>query len=271
MADLMTVDYLTALGYDTTSSSASSAATGTRTTEDHYLRDELSRDGLVDPGFVYEADLEAVAAADPDLILLPFDQIDGIRSSGRSCAIGPLVAVPMSEETARSALRRTASFQDWRGTAARLRRAPRPRRRGEGLHRGDGGDAGRPPRQEHADTIATTPVARPEHVGARRHHPLSADLAALGAILFDGLGFRSAAHLDEASPTEWGTIEISRRTPPSWTATALPRSQAGPRGRSTSWSRLSMTLERQVSSSATVERAGRQKPRIIDIDTRSRV
>ena len=71
----MALDYLTALGID--SDRFVGVFDAGFFPDDHYLADDLGRDGLVDPGFQWEPNLEVLAAADPDLIVLPFDQIDG--------------------------------------------------------------------------------------------------------------------------------------------------------------------------------------------------
>lgn len=75
VGDLMSLDYMSALGIDT------DRFIGVFGAEffdaDHYLAEVLQRPDLVDPGFAFEANLEALAAAEPDLIIAPFDQIDG--------------------------------------------------------------------------------------------------------------------------------------------------------------------------------------------------
>jgi ABC-type Fe3+-hydroxamate transport system substrate-binding protein len=80
----------------------------------------LDRDGVVDVGSTYEPHLEAIAAARPDLILLPFDQIDGSPVLDELREIAPVAAVPTSEGTDDPAVRYggTASFP--RGRALRL-------------------------------------------------------------------------------------------------------------------------------------------------------
>lgn len=211
MADLMTVDYLTALGYDTDNIVGVFGADFHSDDEDHYLRDELAREGLVDPGFVYEAELEAVAAADPDLILLPFDQIDGTRSREKLAKVAPLVAVPTSEENAEGGrYGGTASFQDWRGTL---------RSYGELLGREAEAEAFieeseamlEDLREEHADLIAETSVVQAkstsEYVAI---NPINTDLAALGSILLGELGFQQPPAVETAKPDEWGSIDISQ-------------------------------------------------------------
>ncbi len=210
-ADLMTVDYLSALGYDTSSIVGVFGGDWYAAEEDHYLNDEVTREGLVDPGFAFEANLEQVAAADPDLILVPFDQIDGVEIRDELSAIAPLLAVPTSESTSsEERYAGTASFQDWRGTL---------RAYGALLDRDDEAEDYIAEteamldglRAEHADAIATTPVTQaksmPDGVAIT---PLSGDQGALGSILLNELGFGQPGHLDAIEPDEWGTIEVSQ-------------------------------------------------------------
>lgn len=211
VADLMTVDYLTALGYDTDNIVGVFGAGFHAEDEEHYLRDELSRDDLVDPGFPYEADLEAIAAADPDLILLPFDQIDGAEGREKMAKVAPLLAVPTSEEDADGGrYGGTASFQDWRGTL---------RSYGELLGLEAEAEAYIEEseamidelREEHADVIAETEVVQAksttDYVAI---NPIDTDLAALGSILLRELGFEQPQAVESAKPDEWGSIDISQ-------------------------------------------------------------
>ncbi|HEY7073489.1 MAG TPA: ABC transporter substrate-binding protein, partial [Acidimicrobiales bacterium] len=116
VGDLMTVDYLSALGYDT------DRIVGVFDRDffpaDHYLAGVLGQDGIVDVGSTYEPNVEAIAAARPDLILLPFDQIDGSPVLDELREIAPLAAVATSEGSDDPEVRYggTASFQDWRST-----------------------------------------------------------------------------------------------------------------------------------------------------------
>lgn len=66
VADPMTVDYLTALGYDTTSIVGVFGAASYAEDENHYLDDALDWESMVDPGYAFEANLEEIAAANPD-------------------------------------------------------------------------------------------------------------------------------------------------------------------------------------------------------------
>ena len=210
VADLMTIDYLTALGYDTSSIVGVFGGEWYAADDDHYLHDEVSREGVIDPGFAYEENLEEVAAADPDLILLPFDQIDGAETREELAKIAPLLAVPTSEGDAEGRYGGTASFQDWRGTL---------RAYGELLDREDEAEAYieeseellEDLRTEHADAIADTAVVEakstPDYVAI---NPLTTEKGALGTILLRELGFHQPQQLDTVKADEWGTVEISQ-------------------------------------------------------------
>ena len=131
VGDLMSLDYMSALGIDT------DRFVGVFGAEffaaDHYLAEVLQRPDLVDPGFAFEANLEALAAAEPDLIIAPFDQIDGAPGLDAMREIAPVLIVPTSE-TRDPGVRYggAASFQDWRTTLRHMARCstdpPRPRR-----------------------------------------------------------------------------------------------------------------------------------------------
>lgn len=210
LADLMTVDYLTALGYDLDNVIGVFGLDFYRDAEDHYLRDQLADEDLIDPGFPYEVDLEAVAAAAPDLILLPFDQIDGAKTRQKLAQIAPLVAVPTAEDD-RDGGRYAggASFQDWRGTL---------RSYGELLGRDAEAEAYiqgteatlEQVREEHADLIEAAEVVEakstPDFVAI---NPIDPNPSVLGSILLSELGFGQPAAVDAVEPDEWGTIEVS--------------------------------------------------------------
>lgn len=211
IADVITVDYLTALGYDTDNIVGVFGLDYLQSDESHYLREELDRDDLVDPGFQFEVDLEEVALADPDLILLPFDQIDGAKGLDKLRQIAPLLAVPTSEENADGGrYGGTASFQDWRGTL---------RSYGEVLGMEDQAEAYiaeteaqiEELREEHADLIAATEVVQakstPDYVAI---NPINTDLAAIGSILLGELGFQEPAAVEAAEIDEWGSVDISQ-------------------------------------------------------------
>lgn len=210
LADMLAVDYLVALGYDTSSIVGVFGGEWYADQEGHYLHDEISSGDLVDPGFVYEADLEEVAAADPDLILLPFDQVDGTENREQLADIAPLLAVPTSESRdSEERYAGTASFQDWRTTLRAF---------GTVLDREDEAEAYIADTEkmiddlleEHGPLIDQTSVVQakssPDYVAV---NPLASDKGALGSILLTELGFRQPEQLSSVEPDEWGTIEIA--------------------------------------------------------------
>lgn len=210
VADVLTVDYLTALGYDTDTIVGVFGAGYHAGNEDYYQHEQVSRDGLVDPGFAFEASVEKVAAAKPDLILIPFDQIDGAEVREELAQVAPLVAVPTSEKTGEGRYGGTASFQDWRGTL---------RSYGAVLDREDEAEAYieetegmlEDLREEHAGTIASTSIVQakstPEYVAV---NPITNDKAAIGSILLRELGFREPDAIVKVKADEWGSIELSQ-------------------------------------------------------------
>jgi iron complex transport system substrate-binding protein len=211
IADVLTIDYLTALGYDTDNIVGVFGASYHSGDEDYYQHEQVSRVGLIDPGFAFEANVEEVAAAKPDLILLPFDQIDGAEAREELAQIAPLVAVPTSESTPEEGrYGGTASFQDWRGTL---------RSYGAVLDREDEAEAYieetegmiEDLREEHADTIASSRVVQakstPDYVAV---NPITNDKAALGSILLREMGFREPDAVRKAKADEWGSIELSQ-------------------------------------------------------------
>lgn len=211
VADVLTIDYLTALGYDTDNIVGVFGASYYAGDEDYYQHEQVSRDGLVDPGFSFEANVEKVAAAEPDLILLPFDQIDGAEVREELAQIAPLVAVPTSESASEEGrYGGTASFQDWRGTL---------RSYGTILDREDEAEAYieetegmlEDLRVEHADTIASTRVVQakstPDYVAV---NPITNDKAAIGSILLRELGFSEPDAVVSTTADEWGSIELSQ-------------------------------------------------------------
>ena len=211
VGDLMTVDYLSALGYDT--DRIVGVFDRDFFPEDHYLADVLASDGIVDVGSTYEPNLEAIAAAEPDVILLPFDQIDGSPVLDELREIAPLAAVPTSPGTDDPAVRYggTASFQDWRSTI---------RAYGEIVDMPDEADAFVAETEaridalvdEHGDLIAeitaTEAKSTPDFMAI---NALSAaqDAGVLGSILMSELGFHSPPQQDAVTPDEYGTIELS--------------------------------------------------------------
>jgi iron complex transport system substrate-binding protein len=213
LADLMTVDYLTALGYDTSKIIGVFDASFFKGEEGHYLTDFFEGQELIDPGGQYELNLEAIAAAEPDLILVPFDQIDRAPDRENLAKIAPLLAVPTSEPGDSPEVRfgGTASFQDWRTTL---------RKYGELLDRADEAEAYIAETEEQLAAIA------------KEHGPLIASISAteakstgdfvainvlntaktsgvLGTIIMSELGFKAPAAQAEVLADEYGTIEIS--------------------------------------------------------------
>lgn len=212
-ADLMTLDYLVALGFDTSRIVGVFGATWFTQDKSHYLYEEVSREGLVDPGFAFEANLETIAAAKPDLILAPFDQIDGMEQQDELAKIAPLLVVPTSE-TRDPATRfgGTASFQDWRSTL---------RAYGTLLELEDEAEAYLAEsdrllddlRGEHADAIASITVTEakstPDYLAINALSTARGS-GVLGTILLSELGFKAPAQLETVEPDEYGTIELSR-------------------------------------------------------------
>lgn len=211
-ADMITVDYLTALGYDTSTIVGVFDADYVRADEDHYLSEFFADEELVDPGFQYDANLEQIAAARPDLILLPFDQIDGAEIQAELGEIAPLLVVPTSE-TRDPEVRYggTASFQDWRSTL---------RAYGTLFELEDEAEAYiaetdatlEAIAEEHGDFIATLGATEaksmPEYMAI---NALSTALESgvLGTILMSELGFQPPEAQAETLPDEYGTIELS--------------------------------------------------------------
>ena len=101
----------------------------------------LGRDDLVDPGFQFDPNVEQIAAAEPDLIVAPFDQIDGAPALDAMRQIAPVLVVPTSD-TRDPAVRYggTASFQDWRTTLRAYGAVLDRIAGGRGVHRRDRGD-----------------------------------------------------------------------------------------------------------------------------------
>jgi iron complex transport system substrate-binding protein len=203
--DLMALDYLSALGVDTAKFVGVFDA-------DHYLADVLQRADLIDPGFVFEANLEALAAAEPDLIVAPFDQVDGAPGLDAMRQIAPVLIVPTSE-TREPGVRYggAASFQDWRSTLRNF---------GAVLDRSDEAEAYIAATEaELADlradhgalidaTTATEMKSTPDFVAI---NALSSALESgvLGTILLSELGFQTPPTQAAATIDQYGTIELS--------------------------------------------------------------
>jgi iron complex transport system substrate-binding protein len=213
LADLMTVDYLTALGYDTDKIVGVFDASSFEQDEDHYLHDFFAGRELADPGFQYDMSLEQVAAARPDLVLLPFDQIDGNEQIEELGEIAPLLVVPTSR-TRDPEVRYggTASFQDWRSTL---------RAYGEVLDLEGEAEAYISDTEEqiadlvgqHGDTIAdigvTEAKSTPDYMAVNALSQARTS-GVLGTILLSELGFSAPASQAGVQPDEYGTIELSR-------------------------------------------------------------
>lgn len=211
-ADLMTVDYLTALGFDTSRIIGVFDAGFFRSADGHYLADFFANEDLVDPGFQYDLNIEAIAAARPDLILLPFDQIDGAEQFDELAAVAPLLVVPTSEGRDPSVrFGGTASFQDWRTTL---------RAYGSLLDLSAAADAyiaeteGRLAAlaEEHGSLIAsitaTEAKSTPDFMAI---NVLSSaqESGVLGTIILSELGFQPPAQQAAVAPDEYGSIELS--------------------------------------------------------------
>ncbi len=211
-ADLMTVDYLKALGYDDDKIVGVFGAEWFAADEKHYLHDFFDEHDVVDPGFAYEANVEAVAAAQPDLILIPFDQIDGAETADELAKVAPMLVVPTSK-TRDPEVRYggTASFQDWPSTL---------RAYGKLLDRDAEAESFIAETEdelaeltgEHGDTIGDITVT--EAKSAPDYMAINAlsqakDSGVLGTILLSELGFQPPPVQAEVAPDEYGTIELS--------------------------------------------------------------
>ena len=210
VVDLIALDYLTALGVDTSNVVAVFGAGFFP--EDHYLADVLGREDLLDPGFAFEANLEAIAALDPDLIVVPFDQIDGAPGYDEMAQLTPVLVVPTSDtRDPETRYGGTASFQDWRTTLRTF---------GDLLDRADEAEA------YIAETDAQIAAIRDEHgelidsITATEMKSLSDWMAVnmlssaqtsgvLGTILMVELGFVAPPQLAEIEPDEYGSLDIS--------------------------------------------------------------
>lgn len=212
MGDVMTADYLTALGYDTDRLVGVFGYSFNADAEEHYLDEIWADDDLVDPGFLFEVNVEAVAAAKPDLILVPFDQIDGNEHMEELEEIAPVLVVPTSEgDSTEERFGGSASFQDWRGTL---------RAYGELLDRADEAEAFiqeseamlEDVTEEHGELIAsitaTEAKSTPDYLVINALDAAGAS-GGLGTILMSELGFQSPPAQADLEPDEYGGIELS--------------------------------------------------------------
>lgn len=210
VVDLVALDYLTTLGYDTSNVVAVFGAGFFA--DDHYLADVLQRDDLVDPGFAYEANLEAIAALDPDLVVAPFDQIDRAPGLDELRDLAPVLVVPTTE-TRDPVVRYggKASFQDWRTTLRTF---------GELLDRSDVAEEyiaeteGQLAalREEHGaliDSISATEIKSAADGVSVNMLASALDSGVLGTILMSELGFTPPEALAAVDADEYGGLEIS--------------------------------------------------------------
>lgn len=212
-ADLMTVDYLTALGYDTTKIIGVFDAGTFRDNPAHYLHTFFVSRELADPGFQYDMNVEIIAAARPDLILLPFDQIDGSEFMDELRTIAPVLVVPTSK-TREPEVRYggTASFQNWRSTlkayGAVLGLADEAQEyitATEGMLAALSAEYG----ELIASLGATEAKAGPDFLAINALSSAGTS-GVLGTILMSELGFQAPEAQEDVEPDEYGTIELSR-------------------------------------------------------------
>jgi iron complex transport system substrate-binding protein len=210
MGDLMSVDYLSALGMDT--DRFVGVFDASFFPADHYLADFVGRPDLVDPGFQFEPNIEQVAAAEPDLIVAPFDQIDGAPALDELRQIAPVLVVPTSDSRD-PAVRYggTASFQDWRTTLRTYGRLFDADAAAEAyIAETEGLIADL--RTEHGALIdastATEMKSTPD--GFTINALTSAqDSGVLGTILLSELGFQAPPQQAAATVDEYGSITLS--------------------------------------------------------------
>ena len=210
MGDLMSLDYMSALGIDT--DRFVGVFDASFFPDDHYLADVVGRDDLVDPGFQFEPNIEQIAAAEPDLIVVPFDQIDGSPALDAMGEIAPVLIVPTSE-TRDPAVRYggTASFQDWRttlrayGTAFDMAPAAE-------AYIADTEALIADLRAEHGELIDTSTATEMKSTpDGYTINALSsaAESGVLGTILLSELGFQTPPQQAAATIDEYGSITLS--------------------------------------------------------------
>ncbi len=212
-ADLMTVDYLTALGYDTNKIIGCFDANYYRDNPSHYLHTYFAAHDLADPGFQFEMNVEVIAAARPDLILLPFDQIDGSEFTDELQKIAPLLVVPTSE-TREPGTRYggTASFQNWRSTLLAYGRLLGLEDRAreyitetEGQLAAISAEYG-----ELISSIGATEAKAGEDFLAINALSSAGTSGVLGTILMSELGFKAPEEQEDLDVDSYGTIELSQ-------------------------------------------------------------
>jgi iron complex transport system substrate-binding protein len=211
-ADLMTVDYLTALGYDTTKIIGCFDANSYRDNDAHYMHTFFAANQLADPGFQYEMNVEVIAAAKPDLILLPFDQIDGSEFTDELNKIAPMLVVPTSK-TREPGTRYggTASFQNWRSTLLAYGRVMNLEAEArefitetEGRLAALSAEYG-----ELISSIGVTEAKAGEDFLAINALSSAGTSGVLGTILMSELGFKAPEGQKDVKIDDYGTIELS--------------------------------------------------------------
>lgn len=210
VVDLVALDYITALGLDTDNVVAVFGAGFFA--DDHYLADVLQRDDLVDPGFVFEANIEAIAALDPDLVIAPYDQIDGAPGLEALQDLASVLVVPTSDIRDDSArYGGTASFQDWRTTLRTFGELLDRSAEAEEYIAGTEADiaAVRDEHGELIDSISATEIKSTPDFVAVNMLASAGESGVLGTILMSELGFTAPPALAEIAPDEFGSLELS--------------------------------------------------------------
>lgn len=212
VADLMTVDYLTALGYDTSKIIGVFEAEWFAAIDDHYLADFFAEHQPLDPGSTWDVNLEALAAAEPDLIIAPFDQIDRSPMLEQIKQIAPTLVVPTSEgEDPEGRYGGTASFQDWRSTIRAYGAVLGLDEAAESYIAGTESELAALD-AEYGDLIAQTTATEakstPDYMAINVLSATS-ERGVLGSILMSELGFTAPPAQAAFEPDEFGTIELS--------------------------------------------------------------
>ena len=212
VADLMTVDYLTALGYDTSKIIGVFEADWFSAIDDHYLADFFAEQQPLDPGPQWDVNLEALAAAEPDLIIAPFDQLDRSPMLEQIKQIAPTLVIPTSEgEDPEGRYGGTASFQDWRSTIRSYGSVLGLEEEAE-AYVADSEAELAALEAEYGDLIAATRATEAKSTpDSMAINVLSAnsERGVLGSILMSELGFTAPDSQAGLQPDEYGTIELS--------------------------------------------------------------